>query len=68
VRPACLETTALGAAYLAGLASGFWKGRIEITQNWREEHRFTPRMPAAQREGLYAGWRRALERAKSWAE
>jgi glycerol kinase len=67
VRPACLETTALGAAYLAGLATGFWKDRTEVTQNWHEERRFTPEMPAAQREGLYAGWLRAVERAKGWA-
>jgi glycerol kinase len=67
VRPACLETTALGAAYLAGLATGFWKDRTEVTQNWREERRFIPQMPAAQREDLYAGWLRAIERAKGWA-
>ncbi len=67
VRPACLETTALGAAYLAGLATGFWKDRTEVTQNWREERRFTPQMPPPQREELYAGWLRALERAKGWA-
>jgi len=67
VRPACLETTALGAAYLAGLAAGFWKDRTEVTQNWHEERRFTPQMPAAQREELYAGWLRAVGRAKGWA-
>ncbi|MDP9180165.1 MAG: FGGY-family carbohydrate kinase, partial [Chloroflexota bacterium] len=67
VRPACLETTALGAAYLAGLATGFWKDRTEVTQNWHEERRFTPQMPANQREELYAGWLRAVERAKGWA-
>lgn len=67
VRPACLETTALGAAYLAGLATGFWKDPTEVTQNWHEERRFTPQMPANQREELYAGWLRAVERAKGWA-
>ncbi len=66
VRPACVETTALGAAYLAGLAVGFWKDSTEVTDNWREERRFTPQMPADQREELYAGWLRALERAKGW--
>jgi glycerol kinase len=67
VRPAVLETTALGAAYLAGLAVGFWKDADEVTANWREEHRFTPQMPADQRETMYAGWLRALDRAKGWA-
>jgi len=68
VRPECLETTALGAAYLAGLATGFWKDRDDVTRNWREERRFTPQMPADQREELYAGWLRAVERAKGWAQ
>ena len=67
VRPTCLETTALGAAYLAGLATGFWKDRTEVTLNWHEERRFTPQMPANQREELYAGWLRAVERANGWA-
>ena len=44
VRPAVLETTALGAAYLAGLAVGFWKDRADVSQNWREDRRFTPQM------------------------
>lgn len=68
VRPECLETTALGAAYLAGLATGFWKDRDDVTRNWREERRFTPQMPAGQREELYAGWLRAVERAKGWEQ
>ncbi|HET8943492.1 MAG TPA: glycerol kinase GlpK [Dehalococcoidia bacterium] len=67
VRPAVLETTALGAAYLAGLATGFWKDRSHVAGNWREDRRFTPQMNAARREELYAGWRRAVERTKSWA-
>jgi glycerol kinase len=67
VRPASLETTALGAAYLAGLATGFWKDRDEVTRNWRVERRFSPQMPADRREELYAGWLRAVERAKGWA-
>jgi glycerol kinase len=67
VRPAVLETTALGAAYLAGLAVGFWKDPAEIAGNWREDRRFSPRMPPAEREERYAGWQRAVERAKGWA-
>ncbi len=67
VRPACVETTALGAAYLAGLAVGFWKGQADVTANWRVERRFEPQMSAGKREALYAGWLRAVERAKGWA-
>ena len=67
VRPACLETTALGAAYLAGLATGFWRDRDDVTNNWREERRFSPKMPEDRREEMYAGWQRAVERAKGWA-
>jgi len=67
VRPAVLETTALGAAYLAGLAAGFWKDRDEVARNWREDRRFIPQMPRSQSEELYAGWMRAVERARGWA-
>jgi glycerol kinase len=66
VRPACVETTALGAAYLAGLAVGFWKGQADVTSNWREERRFEPKMGADQREEMYVGWLKAIERAKGW--
>ncbi|MEO8458707.1 MAG: glycerol kinase GlpK [Chloroflexota bacterium] len=68
VRPECVETTALGAAYLAGLATGFWKDRDDVTTNWREERRFTPQMETSRREELYAGWLRAVERAVGWAD
>ena len=67
VRPAILETTALGAAYLAGLAVGFWKDQEEIARQWKTGKRFEPRMETGRREELRAGWFRALERAKSWA-
>ena len=67
VRPACLETTALGAAYLAGLATGFWKNREDVTNNWREERRFSPEMSEERREEMNSGWQRAVERAKGWA-
>ena len=67
VRPAVTETTALGAAYLAGLAVGFWKGQDELAGKWRVDKRFQPRMEAGQREELYQGWKRAVERAKGWA-
>jgi glycerol kinase len=67
-RPAVTETTALGAAYLAGLATGFWSSQGEIAQQWAVEHTFEPAMSADQRESLYAGWMRAVERSKGWAE
>jgi glycerol kinase len=67
VRPVVRETTALGAAYLAGLAVGFWSGREEIARNWAEERRFMPAMAADRREELFAAWRRAVSRAAGWA-
>jgi len=68
VRPAVTETTALGAAYLAGLATGFWKSSAEVAANWRMDRRFSPQMPPDRREELYAGWKRAVERALGWAK
>ncbi|MBI4193971.1 MAG: glycerol kinase GlpK [Betaproteobacteria bacterium] len=67
VRPKVTETTALGAAYLAGLAVGYWKGAEEIAAQWQAERRFEPGMDRGQAEPLMAGWRKALERAKNWA-
>ena len=66
-RPAVTETTALGAAYLAGLATGFWKSQDQIARQWQLEREFTPAMSVDQRESLYAGWQRAVERARDWA-
>ncbi len=66
VRPEVTETTALGAAYLAGLAVGFWKSVEAIAGQWRVAARFEPKMAAARAEGLRARWREALERAKGW--
>ena len=68
VRSATAETTALGAAYLAGLATGFWRDQDEIARIWRSGGVFEPRMPTAERDALVAGWRRAVERAKGWAQ
>lgn len=67
-RPAVTETTALGTAYLAGLATGFWSSLDEIARQWAIEKTFEPQMPADRRDSLYAGWKRAVERAKAWAE
>ena len=66
VRPMVRETTALGAAYLAGLAVGYWKSREEIAQNWAVDRRFLPEMDAARRDHQYANWRRAVARAAGW--
>jgi glycerol kinase len=66
VRPIVSETTALGAAYAAGLAVGFWKSLDELRQNWGVDRVFEPRWDAARREESYAGWKRAVERAKGW--
>ncbi len=68
VRSRISETTALGAAYLAGLAVGLWKNQSEVAAHWRSDRVFEPAMPSERREQLVAGWRRALERAKAWEE
>jgi glycerol kinase len=66
--PKASETRALGAAYLAGLAVGYWSGEAEIDRLWREGRRFTPAMDAAQVQRLTQGWERALKAAACWAE
>jgi glycerol kinase len=65
--PVITETTALGAACLAGLAVGFWPSREELADRWRMARRFEPKMTPAQREALYARWRQAVERSLGWA-
>ena len=65
VRPVDVETTALGAAYLAGLATGFWKSIAEVESFWRAERRFEPKMPAATRERLFGEWKAAVARARA---
>jgi glycerol kinase len=67
IRPKVLETTALGAAYLAGLAVGFWSSLDEIAAQWQAERRFEPGMPADQREARMARWARAVAHARAWA-
>ena len=66
--PETLETTALGSAYLAGLATGFWDDREELKNRWRLRRRYEPQMDEEERERLYGRWREALERAKEWAQ
>jgi glycerol kinase len=67
VRPVITETTALGAAYLAGLATGFWSGQEEIAALWMPERRFEPAMDAGRRNAMVAQWRRAVDRSRHWA-
>ena len=67
VRPEVTESTALGAAYLAGLAVGYWRGVEELAENWRVERRFEPGLPEDRVSGLRASWARAVERAGNWA-
>ncbi|WP_395743330.1 glycerol kinase GlpK [Prosthecobacter sp.] len=68
VRPKVNETTALGAACLAGLAVGYWKNLADIAKHWQVDRKFKPAMKAAARAGITAGWSRALGRAKGWEE
>jgi glycerol kinase len=67
-RPAVLETTALGAAYLAGLAVGYWKDQEEIAAHWTLEHEFTPAMPSSTRELLFRRWEQAVSRSRAWVQ
>jgi glycerol kinase len=66
-RPVVAETTALGAAYLAGLAVGYWEGLDDVRRNWALDREFSPSMPADARARGYAGWRRAVDRSLRWA-
>lgn len=68
VRPKVTETTALGAAYLAGLAVDYWSDTEEIAAQWGVDRRFEPQMAAGQRERLLGGWRKAVERSRRWEE
>jgi glycerol kinase len=67
-RPKVAETTALGAAYLAGLAVGFWNDTAEVAEQWAIDRTFEPQMSADQRESLYAGWKRAVDRSLGWEQ
>lgn len=66
IRPKVTETTALGAAYAAGLAVGFWQNFDELRANWGQDHAWQPHMDAAQRESLYTGWKKAVTRTFDW--
>lgn len=68
VRPRVSETTALGAAYAAGIAVGFWANLSDVVQNWQEERRWMPQLDHSEREERYRMWQKAVERSMNWAE
>ena len=68
IRPECIETTALGAAYLAGLAVGYWKNKDEICKNWKAARVFESTMGEEKRQRLIRGWKRAVKCAMYWSE
>jgi len=68
VRPKVLETTALGAAYLAGLTVDLWKSRDELASHWKADRRFEPHMSSSDRQSRMARWREAVARARNWAK
>ena len=67
IRPSCIETTALGAACLAGLAVGFWKDAEEIRKNWKKEREFVPEITEEYRRKLLKGWKKAVKCTFEWA-
>jgi len=68
VRPVVAETTALGAAYAAGLAVGFWSTLDELRDNWQEDKRWTPSMDAAERDRLLRNWKKAVTKTLDWVD
>ena len=66
-RPSCVETTAMGAAYLAGLAVGFWKNKDEIARNWKADRSFCPGIEQEQRNRMLKGWQKAVRCSYGWA-
>jgi glycerol kinase len=68
IRPEVTETTALGAAYAAGLAVGFWSDQDELRERWSEDKRWEPQMDAEERDKQYAKWKKAVQRSLDWAD
>ena len=68
VRPVVAETTALGAAYAAGIAVGFWQGEQDVIENWAEDERWTPAMEAGERDRLYRNWKKAVTKTLDWVD
>ena len=67
-RPLCVETTAMGAAYLAGLAVGYWKNKEDVIKNWTIDKIFTPNISKEERERKIKGWNKAVKYAYGWAK
>ncbi len=67
-RPKCVETTAMGAAYLAGLAVGYWENKEDVLRNWAIDRTFTPQITDAERDTRIKGWTRAVKCSYSWAK
>jgi glycerol kinase len=68
VRPVVAETTALGAAYAAGLAVGFWSGLDELRANWQEDSRWTPKLPQEESDRLLRNWKKAVTKTFDWVD
>ncbi|HSP59696.1 MAG TPA: FGGY-family carbohydrate kinase, partial [Ornithinimicrobium sp.] len=68
IRPRVTETTALGAAYAAGIAVGFWDGTAEVAARWQEDRRWSPQLPRDQRERLFRTWKKAVTRTFDWVD
>ena len=68
VRPKVAETTALGAAYAAGIAVGFWQGEQDVIDNWAEDKRWTPNMEEAERGKLMRNWKKAVTKTLDWVD
>ena len=66
VAPAITETTAVGSAYMAGLATGFWESKEEVAETWKLQRRYDPQMGEQERDRLHGLWLKAVERAKGW--
>ena len=67
-RPKCVETTAMGAAYLAGLAVGYWKSKEDVRKNWQIDRTFIPEISDEKREACIRGWNKAVKYAYGWAK
>ena len=68
LRPRIIETTALGAAYLAGLAVGYWQDTADVARNWALDREFSPAMGAPERDTRYRRWQKAVSRSRDWEE
>ncbi|MBQ9549748.1 MAG: glycerol kinase, partial [Lachnospiraceae bacterium] len=67
-RPVCVETTAMGASYLAGLAVGFWASKDDVIKNWAIDREFKPEMTDADRDAKIKGWKQAVNATRNWAK